>query len=174
MGLPVLILGESGSGKSTSLRNFKGNEIGVMNVAGKPLPFKSDIKPYSVSRVAKQKGFSRYDVIKSAIKNGKVKTYVIDDSQYLLAFDSFDHAKDVGYGKFTDRDEFVKAFTALYMEQVVPCIERGLCAAVYTQVSDVEDETNGLRTYDRAVEKVKPQEAAPITAALKAAMEKSG
>lgn len=102
MGLPVLILGESGSGKSTSLRNFKGNEIGVMNVAGKPLPFKSDIKPYSVSRVAKQKGFSRYDVIKSAIKNGKVKTYVIDDSQYLLAFDSFDHAKDVGYGKFTD------------------------------------------------------------------------
>ena len=41
-------------------------------------------------------------MIKSAIKNGKVKTYVIDDSQYLLAFDSFDHAKDVGYGKFTD------------------------------------------------------------------------
>ena len=43
MGIPVLILGESGSGKSASLRNFKKGEVGVMNVAGKPLPFKTDI-----------------------------------------------------------------------------------------------------------------------------------
>ena len=87
---------------------------------------------------------------------------------------SFNTEETYGYGKFTDRGEFVKAFTALYMDQVAPCIERGLCAAVYTQVSDVEDETNGLRTYDRAVEKVTPAEALPIAAALRAAMEKSG
>ena len=86
----------------------------------------------------------------------------------------FNTEETYGYGKFTDRGEFVKAFTALYMEQVAPCIQRGLCAAVYTQVSDVEDETNGLRTYDRAVEKVTPAEALPIAAALWAAMEKSG
>ena len=42
----------------------------------------------------------------------------------------------------------------LYREQVVPCVREGLCAAVYTQVSDVEDETNGLLTYDRKKEKL--------------------
>ena len=41
MGIPVLILGESGSGKSTSLRNFKPDEVAVFNVAGKPLPFRN-------------------------------------------------------------------------------------------------------------------------------------
>ena len=40
MGIPVLVLGESGSGKSTSMRNFEENEVGIFNVAGKPLPFK--------------------------------------------------------------------------------------------------------------------------------------
>lgn len=101
MGLPVLILGESGSGKSASLRNFSKDEVGVMNVASKPLPFKTDIKPYNVNRVAKEKNKSRYDVIKAAIKKSKTKSLVIDDSQYLLAFDSFDKAKESGYGKFT-------------------------------------------------------------------------
>ena len=40
MGIPVLILGESGSGKSTSMRNFETNEVGIFNVASKPLPFR--------------------------------------------------------------------------------------------------------------------------------------
>ena len=44
MGIPVLILGESGSGKSTSLRNFNEDEIGIFNVAGKPLPFRKKLK----------------------------------------------------------------------------------------------------------------------------------
>lgn len=43
MGIPVLILGESGSGKSTSMRNFSPNEVGIFNVASKPLPFKKKI-----------------------------------------------------------------------------------------------------------------------------------
>lgn len=102
MGIPVLILGESGSGKSASLRNFGKNEIGIINVASKPLPFKSEIKPYNISKIAKEKGVSRYALIKSAINKGMVKSFAIDDSQYLLAFDSFDKAKETGYGKFTD------------------------------------------------------------------------
>ena len=44
MGLPVLILGESGSGKSTSLRNFNSDEIGIFNVAGKPFPFRKKLE----------------------------------------------------------------------------------------------------------------------------------
>ena len=79
---------------------------------------------------------------------------------------SFNPDETYGYGKFTDREKFVQALTALYMEQIVPCVEKGLSAAVYTQVSDVEDETNGLRTYDRRVEKVTPAEMLPIAAAL--------
>lgn len=102
MGIPILILGESGSGKSASLRNFNKEEVGVINVASKPLPFRTEIKPYNVSKVAKEKGVSRYALIQNAMCKSKTKSIVIDDSQYLLAFDSFDRAKDVGYGKFTD------------------------------------------------------------------------
>lgn len=102
MGIPVMILGESGSGKSTSLRNFKKGEVGVISVAGKPLPFRTEITPYNISRKAKEKGTDRYTLIKSVIKNSSVNTFVIDDSQYLMAFDSFDRAKETGYGKFTD------------------------------------------------------------------------
>jgi len=56
-----------------------------------------------------------------------------------------------GYGKFTDLNGWNEAVEKLYLEQVVPAFQKGLCAAVYTQVSDVEDETNGLLSYDRKV-----------------------
>lgn len=93
MGIPVLILGESGSGKTASLRNFKDGEVGIFNVAGKPLPFRNNLK--KMDNVS-------YDQIIKGLKVGKVKSYVIDDSQYLMAFESFDRAKESGYGKFTD------------------------------------------------------------------------
>ncbi len=47
MGIGVLILGHSGSGKSTSMRNCTADRFGVINVQGKPLPFKSDLKTYN-------------------------------------------------------------------------------------------------------------------------------
>lgn len=93
MGIPVLILGESGSGKSSSLRNFEANEVGVFNVASKPLPFRK--------KIPKVDG-ATYATIYKALTAPKLKTYVIDDSQYLLSFALFDRAKEVGYGKFTD------------------------------------------------------------------------
>ena len=93
MGIPVLVLGESGSGKSTSLRNFEPNEIGIFNVAGKPLPFRKKLK---------KEDNSNYPTIVGRLKLGKVKSYAIDDSQYLMAFEMFDKAKEVGYNKFTD------------------------------------------------------------------------
>lgn len=102
MGIPVLILGESGSGKSASMRNFKKDEVGVINVASKPLPFKTNIIPYSLNKAAKKTNKSRYQLLHNVLKQSKVKSIVIDDSQYLLAFDSFEKAKETGYGKFTD------------------------------------------------------------------------
>ena len=58
----------------------------------------------------------------------------------------------------------------LYLEEVLPCIEKGLCAAVYTQVSDVEDEINGILTYDRRICKLTPETMLPIAQKLQKAI----
>lgn len=102
MGIPVLILGESGSGKSASLRNFSKDNVGVINVAGKPLPFRSEIKPYNLNRESKKQKLNRYYLLYNVMKKAKVKSIVIDDSQYLIAFDSFEKANIKNYDKFTD------------------------------------------------------------------------
>lgn len=95
MGIPVLILGKSGSGKSASLRNFDPAEVGLLNVASKPLPFRNGAKFKIINNAG-------YPVIMKTLKKATLKTYVIDDSQYLMAFDSFARAGQKGYDKFTD------------------------------------------------------------------------
>jgi len=87
------VIGESGSGKSTSMRNFEVDEIGIFNVASKPLPFRKKIP---------KADNATYATIVSGLSAPKLKKYVIDDSQYLMAFELFDKAKETGYGKFTD------------------------------------------------------------------------
>lgn len=67
---------------------------------------------------------------------------------------SFNLSKTYGYKFFDKREDFEDALVKLYLDEVVPSVRQGLCAAVLTQVSDVEDETNGLVTYDRQVVKV--------------------
>lgn len=62
--------------------------------------------------------------------------------------------KDFGYKRFGSKEELKRAFLDLYEKEIIPAKEAGLCAAVYTQVSDVEDELNGLLTYDRRVLKL--------------------
>lgn len=93
MGIPVLILGESGSGKSASLRNFEPEDVSVFNVAAKPMPFRKKLPTMATSD---------YNAIQASILKSQKKAFVIDDSQYLMCFESFTKAKDTGYGKFTD------------------------------------------------------------------------
>ena len=93
MGIPVMILGPSSSGKTSSLRNFEPDEVGIFNVAGKPLPFRKKLPLVNNAT---------YGTILKVLSNPGLKKYVIDDSQYLMAFESFDHAKEVGYAKFTN------------------------------------------------------------------------
>lgn len=93
MGIPVLILGASGSGKSTSLRNFKPDEVGVFNVASKPLPFRSKLPLFNCAD---------YGKIMGAMGKSDKKVFVIDDSQFLSVFANFARAKETGYAKFTD------------------------------------------------------------------------
>ena len=59
------------------------------------------------------------------------------------------------------------AFIKVYEEEVIPLLKQGLAGTIYTQVSDVEDETNGLLTYDRKVIKVRPERIKKVMAKLK-------
>lgn len=93
MGIPVMILGESGSGKSASLRNFKPEEVSVFNVASKPLPFRGKLP---------MKSTSDYSEIMQCIQASAKKTFVIDDSQYLICFEAFNRVRETGYGKHVD------------------------------------------------------------------------
>ena len=105
-----------------------------------------------------------------------VKPLVISEFggySYKVEGHVFNGDKSYGYGEYKDLTELEDAVVKLYREQVVPCARRGLCAAVYTQVSDVEDEINGLLTYDRRVEKLTPERMLPIAAALQAALEET-
>lgn len=56
-----------------------------------------------------------------------------------------------GYKVFKTIPEFQKAYHALILNEIEPLKEQGLCGTVYTQVSDIEDEINGILTYDRKI-----------------------
>ncbi len=75
-----------------------------------------------------------------------------------------------GYRRFKSQQALWQAYRALYEKQIRPAIPRGLCAAVYTQLSDVEDELNGLVTYDRRVLKLPSEDVARLNAGLSDAM----
>jgi hypothetical protein len=64
---------------------------------------------------------------------------------------------DFGYKRISSSEELIRSYRRLYEEEVLPAREMGLSAAVYTQLTDVEDELNGLLTYDREVMKI-PEE----------------
>ena len=90
--IPVLLYGKSGSGKTSSFRNYTNEEIAYINILDKPLPFKSDIKINSLDK---------YEQIIAGIKGTKKKTIVIDDAGFLLTNEMFERARETGYTKFT-------------------------------------------------------------------------
>ena len=93
MGVLVMVIGRSGAGKSTSLRNFEPDEVGIFSCAGKRLPFR---KRLAVANT------SDYAVIGAALQRNARRAYVIDDSTYLMQLDAFRYAKVKGYDKFVD------------------------------------------------------------------------
>lgn len=93
MAVLVMIYGQSGTGKSTSLRNFTNDEVAVINVSGKPLPFRSKLTTYDTDSYAK---------ISSALGKIERKSIVIDDATYLMVNEFMRTAKVTGYQKYTD------------------------------------------------------------------------
>ena len=86
---------------------------------------------------------------------------------YAVKGHLFDEEKSYGYKNFKSLEEFKGAFIKLYKNEIIPAIEKGLCASIYTQVSDVEEEINGIMTYDRKVTKLSPEDALPIAEELR-------
>ncbi len=81
----------------------------------------------------------------------------------------FNPDKSYGYGGCDTLENLNEAVSKLYLEEVLPSVRKGLCAAIYTQVSDVEDEINGIVTYDRKVCKLRPEVMLPVAEALQEA-----
>lgn len=77
--------------------------------------------------------------------------------------------KDYGYRRLPDAAALWRDFSRLYEREVLPAVPKGLCASVYTQLSDVEDELNGLMTYDRRVVKLDADEVRELNERLKEA-----
>ena len=75
MSIPILIIGKSGSGKSASMRNFSADEIDVINVERKPLPFRNKIKTIDTDN---------YRDVAKAIKHSTKPVIVVDDAGYLI------------------------------------------------------------------------------------------
>ncbi len=89
----VMVYGQSGTGKSTSLRNFESNEVSVVNVSGKPLPFRKKLPTWSTND---------YGAISSVLPKIASPSIVIDDATYLMVDEYMRNAKITGYQKYTD------------------------------------------------------------------------
>lgn len=107
----IALVGNSGSGKSTSIRTLNPAETFIINVASKPLPFKGWKAKYTIWNKDNPNGnfintsdVERISKILDYIeaKRPEIKNIVLDDSQYLMAFEAMDRAKEKGFEKFTD------------------------------------------------------------------------
>lgn len=94
MGIPVLVMGASGSGKSASMRNLDKKSTAIFNVAGKPLPFRGKFDMMVT--------VSDADDIIGILKRNTTNVYVIDDSQYMMSFKLIDKWQENGYAKYTE------------------------------------------------------------------------
>lgn len=117
-----------------------GPDLASKHIYFRKLRFKKDKRPLVLSEFG---GYSCY-----------IKNHSYSDKQF-------------GYKKFSTLEKFEKGFISLYENQVIPSIKKGLAAAIYTQLSDVETETNGILTYDRKVCKLDPVKIKALNQKLK-------
>jgi GTPase Era involved in 16S rRNA processing len=88
-----MLYGQSGTGKSTSLRNFQKEDVSIINVSGKPMPFRQKLPTVSTDN---------YKQIIGGLPKIKTPSIVIDDATYLMVNAFMRNAKVQGYQKYTD------------------------------------------------------------------------
>ena len=98
MSILTMLIGESGSGKTSALRNFTNDEVAVISVSGKPLPFRSDLKTLNPMESDSKK--SPYEIIASWLPKIKQPSIVIDDATYLMVDEFMKNALVKGYEKY--------------------------------------------------------------------------
>ena len=163
----ILIMGKSGSGKSTSIKTLNPQETIIINVLSKRLPFKGSNKIYNKEN-KNLFNISDYDTIKAyltSISNNAnhVKTIVIDDCTYLMRKELFSKATDKGYTKFS---EIAQHFQNLI--QTIENLRNDLNVVIMMHVDD-EISDNGLDTYKCATvgkmieDKYRPEECVTTT-----------
>lgn len=115
----IMLLGKSGTGKSTSIKTLNPDETIIVNVLGKRLPFKGSTSLYSKEK----KNMFRLDdynqvvkLLEQIDKLPNIKNVVIDDSIYIMRKEYFARAKEVGYGKYTE--------LAQHFQQIVSLCEK--------------------------------------------------
>ena len=142
-GMGVLLMGASGSGKSTSLRNLPAEETAIINITNKPMPFKNDGK-----KVVTLKDFIKeeekdvsyeelYRRIITTIQKTDKKIIVIDDSSYMMTFENFEKATNKGYDKFT-------TMAKNYYDLIKSAISCGDEKIVYVITHEEIDDVNQL------------------------------
>jgi hypothetical protein len=94
MATRILVLGESGTGKSASLRSFKKDEVAYVNVSNKPLPFRGGF--------ANTISGTDFDAISEFMKNAKEPVIVVDDAQYIMAYQYMNRLKEKGWDKYNE------------------------------------------------------------------------
>ena len=95
------------------MRNFTESDVRILNVASKPFPFRNVNK-------LKKADKATYSMIKGAVSSGKSLSYVVDDAQYLMAFESFEKANETGYTKFTNMAKNYEEMLRYIQEETTP------------------------------------------------------
>lgn len=107
----IAVVGQSGSGKSTSIRTLNSNETFIINVASKPLPFRGWRTKYTTwckdnpnGNFVNTSDVEQISKILAYIdsKRSEIKNVIIEDAQYIMGFEAMDRAKEKGFEKFTD------------------------------------------------------------------------
>lgn len=127
----ILIMGESGTGKSTAIRNCNPSTTAIVNPVGKPLPFRGSKNFKTLNGVTDSDEICKF--IKSAVKDG-AKMIIVDDFQYILAIPYMTRIKESGWDKWND-------FGANYFNIIDICKElpNDVCVYYLTHCETLED-----------------------------------
>ena len=135
MAQKILIMGESGTGKSTSIRNCDPATTAIVNPVGKPLPFKGSKNYNTLNGVTDADEIIKF--MRAQAANG-IKVIVVDDFQYILAVPYMDRIKETGWDKYSD-------FGSNYFRIIDVCKELPDDVCVY-YLTHCETLENGLTT----------------------------